>query len=396
MSYKSNIQVTSVAFTSFFTPHIFIIAIPIIADSLNISIRITSLSIPIFFLGSIFGLSIISPLSHTYGALRVMKIAMPVFVAGSLIAVLIHSLIAFFITVFILGIIITSVSAAAKTLLNQDNTSLKKLTTLIAAIAIIAYIAPAIAMITGSLIVIAFGWQTVFMINAIIGSLITVFLFFSGKVKNINKSATFFTNIKHIYSNYFLMMQQAKILPFAVANAMFNAALFIFVSSGFYTLHLYMHVSLKLLDLGMIAVSLGAILGNLLVFFLIMFLHTRWIMLFALLITLIASIFLIVFANIMPSYWSFFIPFSFYMTGVTAISSLSKSIFMKRFDKIAPIAISFNMLMQTFGWFCGGIAGAHLLFSTAWHFSVILLALAIIGSILLLFDIFIIAPRIKL
>jgi MFS transporter, DHA1 family, multidrug resistance protein len=384
-------QVSLIAFINKFSPHIFIVILPVIADALNSTVKTAQITITIFFVGSFLGLLFVSPLADTYGSVRIMKLFIPVFIVGSVVAAAIHSLMTLYLGVFTMGLAITSVNATAKSILHVGEKKVKRIASLLAFAALISYLAPSIAMITGSYAALHFGWPAVFIINASFGVLIFFYLFFTDTPLQAENKHGLVVGILDSLNACFNIGKRLDFLPLAIANAILHASLFFFVTAGFYTLHFSLHVSLTDIGLGMIIISIGAILGSVFVLCLNPFFAHQRLALMAVVVSFVSAAFLVVFTTLFPGYWSFFVPYGFFMIGAASMSSLTKAIFMMRFPQRKNAVVSVTILLQVLFYMLASFAGAHVHYDSAFVMSSIILVSTAIAVILIIFDSLIVA-----
>lgn len=373
------------SFLNKFSYNFFIIVLPYIAIALDTSFKSTQLSLSCFFLGAFLANVFITPLSDRIGHLRFVYYLLPVFIAGSVICACLHKLAFLYAGTCLMGMGASAANTLGKALVYDGNRKLHRLAIIIAAISLIGLWAPTIAMIAGGKIAQYFGWHYIFIINAVLG---LALLLYSLKLKTkqiMPAKQSFMSHLKnHLKEGYYFLLDY-RFLPFAIANALSSACLFVFLTAGFYTIHYSIKTSLHTFSLYTISFSIAASIGLIFVMLLSKKVAITTLTFFAALVSLVAAIALTAFSH-STSLSAFFIPMAILMIGSSMLSSYSKSLLMHRFQKHSAGALSMAFSLQLAAATFASFLGAHIHFPSGLHFSIAILLFSMISFICIAFD----------
>lgn len=206
-------------------------AIPTMAQFFSVDIHLVELSIPLYLIGFAFGQLSGGPISDNYGRKWIGIIGMAVFLCASIAIIFAQSIEQLwflrFIQAFGGGFGLVICAAIVRDL--YDGKDAAKIFTLIG---LIMMIAPLIAPSIGSLLLLAFNWQAIFVLLAIYAFIqMIVIVTLVPETKKLRKVAGFEQHsFRQVFINYWHIMNKKAALPFLLSSSFVAAAMFAFLT----------------------------------------------------------------------------------------------------------------------------------------------------------------------
>jgi len=359
--------VGQIGFLVRFSPNLFIISLPIIADAFNTPLKHVQFTIPLYFLGAVISFLVSGPLSDMIGPYKTIKLLLPLFIIGAVICGSLQTLFSLYVGTFIMGFGIASTISLGKVLIKKLAETKQALATTVATINIIGLWAPSLAMVIGGHTALYFGWHTVFIINAALGLFtFVVILFVPIDVKEEKQRVTFATTMKETFGNYSKLIVSPYFLMPTIVNALLIGALYLHNTAGFYFYHKVLHLSIHLISFSIVFITAGAFLGNFILIRTSKFLSYKSQVMLGISITALASALFVVLAFIKPlGYWDIVVSVGLFMMGAGMLTPVNKIAIMDHFPNAVATGVNFSSVMQMAACSVLSFIGAHLHFHTA-------------------------------
>ncbi len=206
-------------------------AIPTMAQFFSVDIHLVELSIPLYLIGFAFGQLSGGPISDNYGRKWVGIIGMTVFLCASIAIIFAQSIeqlwLLRFIQAFGGGFGLVICAAIVRDL--YDGRDAAKIFTLIG---LIMMIAPLIAPSIGSLLLLAFNWQAIFVLLAVYAFVqIIVIVTLVPETKKLRIVAGFEPHsFRQVFINYWHILNNNRALPFLLSSSFVAASMFAFLT----------------------------------------------------------------------------------------------------------------------------------------------------------------------
>jgi DHA1 family bicyclomycin/chloramphenicol resistance-like MFS transporter len=206
-------------------------AIPTMAQFFSVDIHLVELSIPLYLIGFAFGQLSGGPISDNYGRKWIGIIGMTVFMCASIAIIFAQSIeqlwLLRFIQAFGGGFGLVICAAIVRDL--YDGKDAAKIFTLIG---LIMMVAPLIAPSIGSLLLLAFNWQAIFVLLAVYAFIqMIVIVTLVPETKKLRKVAGLEQHsFKQVFINYWHIMTKKSALPFLLSSSFVAATMFAFLT----------------------------------------------------------------------------------------------------------------------------------------------------------------------
>jgi MFS transporter, DHA1 family, multidrug resistance protein len=203
---------------------------PAIANDLHTTIDIVQLSLTAYLVGIAVGQLLYGPLLDRYGRKIPLYAGLLVYIVASLVCAITTSVNSLIVMRFLQAIGGCAGMVAAQALV-RDIFPLNKTAQAFSSLTLVIAVSPMIAPTVGGYVTMAFGWQSIFLILALLTALIFLavhFLLPRGK----KADPTLSLRPSSVIDNYFIVLKQPQFLVYAITGGIATSAPFAYIAGS--------------------------------------------------------------------------------------------------------------------------------------------------------------------
>ncbi len=320
-----------------FSGDIYIIALPVIATSLNTDRKHVQAMVSFFLIGVVFSQLFSGSISDHLGRRKVLLNCLLIFIMGSFFCAFSHQIGALFFGVFIMGLGIGSAPIIGKAIVYDMYHKSGKTALFLVIISVFVVWAPAIAMTIGGNLSHYFGWEFVFLLSGslgIVGWFITLF-----NLPMHEKTCPEHASVKSVLMSYRKVLSSYAFSITLLGLALITAGVFIFYTAGYFVFSHTLHIPLNILGYMTFLIVAGNLCGKFLGSYFAGHVKTKHSLFASASISLLSSIIMFLFAYHHPlNFYKLLIPMIIYMVGLGAMMPVARTYLMGITPKTAGTA----------------------------------------------------------
>ncbi len=208
----------------------YIAGFPSIAADFHVSIDTVSYSISSFFLGICIGQMICGPLLDRFGRRKPLLIGLFLYTLAS-VACALSTSIEMLIIVRFFQALGGCVGIVAPRAIVRDTFPLSEIAKIFSLLVLVLGVSPIIAPSIGSILIIAFGWQSVFWLQVIIGlSLLATVFFFLPESRPGDASMSLHPKV--VSANFFRIFTNRQFITYALCGAVVSCGVYAYIAGS--------------------------------------------------------------------------------------------------------------------------------------------------------------------
>lgn len=215
-----------------------------IAEDLNTEIEKVSYTLTSYFIGITLGQLVYGPIIDRYGRKKPMIIGFTIFVISSIGCALAPDIYTLIVLRFFLALG-GCVGMVASRAIVRDRFENNEIAKAFSSLILVMGVAPIVAPTIGGYVSANWGWQSIFILLAVIGLiLIAVIYFFLSESKEPDPDVSF--NLKQVTISYWQVLKNRDFLMYGLAGSMAMAGMFAYIAGSPFVIMDYFGVSEKM------------------------------------------------------------------------------------------------------------------------------------------------------